>query len=47
MENNIIEDYQSGYNIEELAYKYHFGKIKIKEILSRHNIEIRKRGEQK
>lgn len=47
MENNIIEDYQSGYNIEELAYKYHFGKIKIKEILSRHNIEIRKRGGQK
>lgn len=47
MENSIIEDYQSGYNIEELAYKYHFGKIKIKEILNKHNIEIRKRGGQK
>ena len=47
MEENIIKDYQNGYSVEEVAYKYHFGKIKIKEILNRHNIELRKRGRQK
>lgn len=46
-ENLICREYtETRIGTEALALKYHTGKIRIKEILSRHGIEIKKRGMQ-
>ena len=43
----ICEEYKNGRDgVETLSKKYHVGKIRIKEILQRNNIEIKKRGKQ-
>jgi len=45
---SLIYDYaDKKYNIYEICYKYHIGKIKAKEILEKNGIEIRGRGGQK
>ena len=48
MENieNIINDYKNGLSIYDVCAKYHIGKIKLKKILSEHNITLRKKGKQ-
>lgn len=43
--NDLIEDYKY-LNIKELAYKYHIGEKKIKNILLENNIKIKSRGGQ-
>ena len=47
MELNLVKDYVSGLDIYSICYKYKVGKIKVKDILNKHGIEIRKRGGQK
>ena len=47
MELNIIKDYtENNLGITQLCAKYKMGKLKIKDILTRHNIPIKKRGAQ-
>lgn len=46
MEESIIKKYQNGSSIMTLCNEYRLGKLKIYEILSKHNIKIRKRGGQ-
>ena len=46
-EKQICEEYQnSREGVGSLCKKYHVGKIRIKEILKKHNIEFKKRGKQ-
>ena len=46
-ESLICDEYQNGRDgVETLSKKYHVGKIRIKEILKRNNIEIKKCGKQ-
>ena len=47
METEIVKDYIDGMDIYSLCEKYHFGKLKIKKILSENGVELRKRGGQK
>ena len=47
MELNLVKDYVSGLDIYSICYKYKVGKIKVKDLLNKHGIEIRKRGGQK
>lgn len=48
MEENICKEYlETNAGIENLAYKYHLSKLKIKSILLANGIEIKKRGNQK
>lgn len=46
-ERKIIKEYQEGLSLPDLAFKYSIGKLRLQEILKRHNIPIRKRGGQK
>ena len=47
MELNIIKDYiENNLGITQLCAKYKMGKLKIKDILTKHNIPIKKRGGQ-
>ena len=42
----LIQDYKNGLSLEEISKKYHFGKIKVKQILQENGVEIRKKGGQ-
>jgi len=44
LENEMCERYSAGAGLEELCKVYHLGKLKIKDILQSHGVEIRKRG---
>jgi len=43
---NLINDYKNGMDINSICEKYHFGKLKVKKILTDNGVEIRKRGGQ-
>ena len=43
----VLSDFNNGMNIENLALKYHVGKLKIKALLLENGVEMRKRGGQK
>lgn len=46
-EAQICQEYISGRDgVETLCKKYHVGKLRIKDILKKHNIEFKKRGKQ-
>lgn len=46
-EEQICDEYtNTNIGIESIALKYHVGKLKIKDILKKHNIEFKKRGAQ-
>ena len=44
LENEMCERYVNGAGLEELCKAYHLGKIKMKDILTTHGVEIKKRG---
>lgn len=43
---DLINDYKNGMDIYSICDKYHFGKLKVKKILTENGVEIRKRGGQ-
>ena len=43
-ENDIVNDYKNNIGIVGICNKYHIGKLRVKEILKRNNVEIRKGG---
>lgn len=45
-ENELCELYTNGSSINSLCIKYKIGKLKVKDILYKHNIEIKKKGAQ-
>ena len=45
-EQALVQDYLNGMSIYDVCDTYHIGKIKVKDILKRNNIQLRKRGGQ-
>ena len=43
-ENEIVKDYINNITITKLCKKYHIGKLRVKEILHKNNVELRKGG---